>query len=115
MMMRRMAVLAMLVIVVGLAPLDVASGFCAKMPCCTHEEVPEAQLTAPNCCNAVACAESRPVAKSQSAASIAPPPDVSIAVAAAPSVTLSAVTTFAVPLPPPSTRLRLAAISTLLI
>lgn len=117
---RKPLALAIVLILVVLAPATAIIGFCARMPCCSHASFASLAFATEraDCCTTITCYES-PSAKMTKAGS----PDAAAVVAAptlvatapvpphAPSVALAVVDTS----PPLTVRHRLAALSILLI
>ena len=56
---RRVAAIAIVLLIAGLAPASAIIGYCARMPCCHHATPQQARVSANagDCCTTVACYE----------------------------------------------------------
>ena len=120
-MIRKALVLTFVLLITSLAPATAVIGFCARMPCCKHEDgaAPQPVLTTENgdCCTTINCYEApshKLTAKDTVKVSIDAVPMLTAAMTLAPRPAHQ-VRAFTDTSPPKTARQRLAALSTLLI
>ncbi len=116
---RKSVALAIVMLLVGLAPVTAIIGFCSRMPCCSHASGAAAAFSTErnDCCTTIACYESpslRLTTAPTSADALLAAPAL-IAVAPAPSPAPLITQAFADASPPLPMRHRLSVLSTLLI
>lgn len=86
--MRIFIALLVTVVLVGVAPVAVAAGFCAEQPCCPRSD--ELRVAAPDCCGDVACSNVTPeelgrTEQAKDVAALAPATNMTLSVVRPPS------------------------------